>query len=217
MTSGIVEPHDVVLTATQEAALARLVWAATGAAATVAEGGGMVLLCGPAGVGKTTVLERLAAARPGGRTAEVRPLAAWLEVAALPDIVVADDAHEADAVMLADVVSSCRSRAPAAGIVLAGEGRLLTIVTRDPRIERLAGLRAILRPCTLAETRDLLARHGRHCEAVAETIHELSGGIPAVIVRVAALAGILVAGRAGARLEPADIELLHRRLTLAAA
>lgn len=219
-------PHassDVVLTAAQEAALARLACAVTGAVRHGAAAGNASLLCGPAGVGKTTLVHRLVAGLAAGVTAEVRPLAAWLDVttlpdlATLPDVVVADDAHETDAATLAGFVARCAARRPAAGLVLVGEGRLLTLVARDPRIERAIGLRAILRPCTLADTRDLLARHAPHAAGAVQTVHEITGGVPAETIRLAGLAAILAAGRPDGLLEHADVELVHRRLTPACA
>jgi hypothetical protein len=212
------EPHDVartdaVLTAAQEAALARLFCAVTGAVGRGAATGGISLLCGPAGTGKTTLARRLGA----GLATEVRPLAAWLDATTLPDLVVADDAHETDAATLAGFIARCAARRPAAGLVLVGEGRLLTLVSRDPRIERAIGLRAILRPCTPADTRDLLVRHGGHAVAAVQTVHEITGGIAVEIIRLAGLAGILADSRPGGRLEPADIEVVQRRLTPACA
>jgi hypothetical protein len=233
------------LTPSQEAALARLGCAMSGHLNHPEHGDAteeplVVLLCGPPGVGKTTVLRRLATTLAPPLTAEVRTLSAWLDAAALPDIVLADDAHEADAATLAALLGRCRARPAGRRVVLAGEGRLLTLIGRNPRIERTVGLRAVLRPGTLAETRQLLSRieSGRPglplsagalsagalsagspdaCDPVVRTIHEMTGGIAADVVRIAGLAAVLAAASPGRPLGPSDIELLHRRLTLAAA
>jgi len=224
MTAEALQMQSVVptLTAAQEAALARLGCAVTGQATSSGAarggtaGGTVGVLCGPPGVGKTTILERLAAALPPG-TAEIRPVSDWLATPALPVTVLVDDAHATDAVTLAALVARAQARTPAANLVLAGEGRLLTLLARDRRLERAVGIRASLGPCTLAETGRLLAERVADVTAITETVHEITGGITADILRLAALATVLAESRPDQRLEPADVEGVHRRLTLAAA
>lgn len=186
------------------------------------------LLCGPSGTGKTTVLRHLAAdATRGGRSCAGRRLVDWLSepgaIEQLPDIVIADDAHDADAESISRLVSACRSCRPAAAVVLAGEGRLLTLVCRDRRIEQTVGLRATLHPFSHAETRRLLepilpavAASTTFAE-VARTIHEIAAGIPRAALKIADLAAVVAENRADHSLTAADIEAIHRRLTLQAA
>ena len=206
---------------TRRAAVAKLLYA-------VERPGGVALVCGPAGTGKTAVLDGLVDAL--GPRAVRRPLAAWLDAAAagnLPEVVLADDAHSADVPALVAMLEACRAGRPESSLVLAGEGRLLSLVSRDPRLVRAVGLRAVLRPFTEAETRGLLdatlfaggpGRMDPDARAhVARTIHEIAGGIPAVVVRLAELAAVVAAARPDATLADADIEAIHRRLSLHAA
>ena len=205
----------------RRAALARLAYA-------VDRPGCVALLCGPPGTGKTAILDRLAAEI--GRRAERRPLTAWLDgmaTAGLPEIVLADDAHAGDVATLVRLLDAVRSRRPEANLVLAGEGRLLSLVSRDPRLVRAVGLRAVLPPFTAEETRDVLdatlftGRPGRMAagarDDVARTIHEIAAGIPAVVVRLAEFAALVADTRPGADVGPADIEAIHLRLSLQAA
>lgn len=204
----------------RRAAVARLAYA-------VERPGGVALLCGPSGTGKTAVLDALAATADG--RALRRPLAAWLgdPAADLPGIVLADDAHEADVAALVRLLDAVRARRPEASLVLAGEGRLLSLVSRDPRLVRAVGLRAVLRPFTADETEAVLAatlfagRPGRMDRgvrtAVARTIHEIAAGIPATVTRLAEFAALIADARTDGALDPADVETIHRRLSLEAA
>jgi type II secretory pathway predicted ATPase ExeA len=210
--------HDLV--DSRRAAVARLAYA-------VERPGGVALLCGPSGTGKTAVLDALADAMDGRATR--RPLAAWLgdTQAELPEIVLADDAHDADAAALVRLLDAVRARRPEASLVLAGEGRLLSLVSRDPRLVRAVGLRAVLRPFSADETEAVLAatlftsRPGRMaCDAraaIARTIHEIAGGIPATVTRLAEFAALVADTRVDGTLDPADVETIHRRLSLEAA
>ena len=64
-------PAAPTLTPTQQAALAKI-------ACGISQPGGVALLCGPQGVGKTTVLAHLASARQlRSLSVEVRDIAAW--------------------------------------------------------------------------------------------------------------------------------------------
>jgi type II secretory pathway predicted ATPase ExeA len=212
---------DRALVDTRRAAVAKLLYA-------VERPGGVALLCGPAGTGKTVVLEALAATL--GPRAARRSLAGWVESTAtrdLPDVVIADDAHAADVPALVDLMAACRGRRPESSLVLAGEGRLLSLVSRDPRLVRAVGLRAVLRPFTVTETRGLLdatlfaagpgSMDADARASVSRTIHEIAGGIPAAVVRLAELVAVVAAARADGAIADADVEAIHRRLSLQAA
>ncbi|MCE9632474.1 MAG: hypothetical protein K8S94_17450 [Planctomycetia bacterium] len=210
------------LTPTQQAALAKI-------ACGISRPGGVALLCGPQGVGKTTVLAHLASARQlHSLSVEVRDFAAWASVAEsgrrdLPDVVVADDAHLAAEGDIAKLLTTCRVRQPAASVVLAGEGRLLTLVARDSRVEQAIHLRASLRPCTAAESFAILTpamaatAADESLQPALAIIHEIAAGIPAAMLRLAELAAVLAASKPDRAVTPADIETIHRRLSPQAA
>jgi type II secretory pathway predicted ATPase ExeA len=216
------------LTPGQEAAVARV-----GCAVTEADSparGPVVLLCGPIGVGTTTVLHALAAALSGSRSVAMQTAVDWAgqlgQADDLPEVVIADDAHEASCGDLLRLVTAVRGRRPRGRLVLAGEGRLLSIVARDVRIEQAVGMRAILRPFTLAETRDVVAgilppsaatAAGPEVPEAVRRIHEIAAGMPGVVTRIAGQAAVLADSRPGRQLTPADIELVHGRLSLSAA
>ena len=124
------------LTEPQLAALAKV-------ACGIETGAAVALLCGPAGVGKTTVLEQLASdPRLAPDDLPIRDVAAWLSTPGdLPAVLLADDAHLASEHDLAQLLARAKSRRPAAAVILAGQGRLLTLVARDRRIEQ--GLDAV--------------------------------------------------------------------------
>lgn len=207
-----------LLTAGQEAALARLGCVAT-------EPGAVAVLCGPAGAGTTTVVRHLVAALQARHSIEHAPAAWWQSRAdaAWPDVAIVDDAHDTTSGDLGRLLVRARSLRPDGGVVLAGRGRLLTLLAREPDAEAAITLRAVLRSFTAVETRTLLARH-LHAPAptaavlaVAADIHELAGGLPAVALRLGELAGWLAAAHPERPLRAADIETLHRRVSLAAA
>ena len=211
------------LTPSQRAAAAKI-------AAAVDRPGGVALLCGPQGVGKSTVLEAVVEGeRQRGRRVECRDLPAWLQAEApwpgdLPDVVVADAAHRAADGDLTRLLASCRLRASPARLVLAGEGRLLTLVSRDTAVERAIHLRASLRPLALDESRlvvePVLVAAGIDAPASAgiiDVIHEIGGGIPAAMLRLADLAVIVATARPDRSLGHRDIEAIHRRLSPLAA
>ncbi len=210
------------LTPTQHAALAKI-------ACGISRPGGVSLLCGPRGVGKTTVLAQLASARQlHSLSVEIRDFAAWLGMAEsgcpdFPDVVAADDAHLATDGGIAMLLASCRKRQPTARVVLAGEGRLLTLVSRDSRVEQAIHLRASLRPCTLVESVGILAATlgttatDQSVHAAVATIHEIAAGIPAAMLRLAELAVVVAASKPDGTITPADIETIHRRLSPQAA
>lgn len=212
---------DTVLTLGQRAAVARLAFAVESPAA-------VALLCGPPGVGKTLVLTRLAEASAlGGRHCVRHALGAGLPGAAGATpagngILLVDDAHRAATGDLAEMIHLWRCREPRGGIVLAGAGRLLTLISRDVRVERDVVLRAALGPFTLAESRRVVTERGVPPGAdvdddVVRTIHEIAAGIPAQVVRLADLVQVGAAAAPTGRATVADVESLHRRLSPRAA
>ncbi|MFM8414484.1 MAG: hypothetical protein ACKOCX_07140 [Planctomycetota bacterium] len=210
-------PCPMPLTEPQSAALAKLACGVTG-------GEGLALLCGPPGVGKTTVLERLAAdLRALGRLVASADVAGLLEPSASPaDIVIADDAHLADAADLGRLLARCRTAWSGAVLVLAGEGRLLTLLARDPRLSQATRIRAILLPGSLADTAALLERRAvaggmRLDERAVAILHEIAGGTPAGVMRLAELADVVASSRPDGQATAADIEAIHRRLAPQAA
>jgi hypothetical protein len=225
--------HRPHLTGPQAAAVAKLAYAAGQPAA-------VTLLCGPAGVGKTTVLDAIAAdglplgqsvrlvcwsdlrAGLGGLVAERGPAAASGDDS-VPAVLLVDDADRAVAHELVEFVERCRRRHAGMGIVLTGAGRLLTLVASDARLEQAVRLRAALPPFTLAESRRLLAAplavHAAATDgdAVIRTIHEIAGGVPAVSLRLAEMTAMLAAADPRRRLTADDVETIHRRLCVTAA
>ena len=211
------------LTLTQQAAAARVAYC-------LERPGTVALLCGPAGVGKTLVLETIVRSRQPstivparcGIAAAERMLAAE-PPAAVPEMLLVDDAHLARENALGQLIDRYFQRQPAGAVALAGEGRLFSLVARDSRLEQSVSLRATLPPFTLAESRMLiagrLAAAGsiRERDEVARTIHEIAGGIPALVTRLAALVALLAEGSPGRPLVPDDVEAIHRRLCLNAA
>lgn len=206
------------LTAAQRAAVAKL-------ACGCEQAGGIALLCGPGGVGKTTVLAELTKAIGPQRSVGLADTAHWAEAGMLPDVVLVDDAHLADETTLARILQRCRERQPPACLVLAGEGRLFTLLTRDTRLEQAIRIRVALPAFTAAETRGLLEATlavvvGRPvvvAEAPARAVHDISAGGPAAVIRLAELAGIVAAARPDGALSADDIEAIHSRLSPAAA
>lgn len=215
----MIPADDSLLTPTQEAALAKV-------AVACRRPGGVAVLCGPRGVGTSLVLARLAGhAGREGRGIEHRDARAWDGVIAdgrhgLPDVVLADDAHLVGTDVLVRLLEHCRGRRPAAAVVFAGEGRLLTLLSRDSRLEAAVTLRATLRPCCLDESRTIVAatvRTARFDDAAVTTVHEIAAGIPAALRRLVELADIVAASRTDTRVGVGDVEAIHRRLSPLAA
>ena len=206
----------------QQAAIARVAYALETPAA-------VALVCGPPGVGKTLVLVRIAEATAlRGRRCVRRSLRTGLaDVTSVPPqgdaVLIVDDGHEATAGELADVLEAWRRREPRGGVVLAGEGRLLTLVAQDVRIERAVVLRATLGPFTRAESRELVLSRGvspgevDDHDTVVRAIHEIAGGIPARILQLADLVRMVAKAAPAGRITADDVEALHRRLSLQAA
>jgi type II secretory pathway predicted ATPase ExeA len=208
---------SVPLSEPQLAALAKV-------ACGVEAGAGVTLLCGPAGVGKTTVLERLAAdPRLGSDLLSIRDVGAWLSTSGdLPAIVLVDDAHLASDEDLSRLVAIVKSSRPAAAVVLAGQGRLFTLVARERRIEQAVRIRAALLPGSLADTSTLVSAAApadapRFDEQAILAIHEISAGVPGNVVRLAELAGVVAPGLTDGPITADDVEAIHRRLAPQAA
>lgn len=182
---------------------------------------GIVLLCGPSGVGKTTVLEHLASdlqAEDPGCT--IRGIDEWLANDEFPSVVIADDAHTASEADLIRLASRCRARRPAASVVLAGQSRLLTLMARDRRLEQATRLTAALLPGCLDDTASLVRHHAESLQEDEPTIvaiHEIAGGVPAEIVRLLDLAAVVAGSARDGRPSPGLIEMIHRRLSPRAA
>ena len=211
------------LLAVQEAAVAKLAYVAE-------RPGAAAVLCGPPGTGKSFVLAAVARMlEAAGHSCLLIPWPALREAPPRkwPDVLLVDSVDDAGEGELAAVIGRCWSTNPQTRIVLAGAGRLLTLVSRDTRLERHIGLRAVLTPCARVETRrlvaDILAQGSGQAEvsattdAVADTIHEITGGIPADIERLAGLATVLAADRSATQLTPALIQQIHARLAVTAA
>jgi type II secretory pathway predicted ATPase ExeA len=211
------------LLAVQEAAVAKLAYVAEQPAAAA-------VLCGPPGSGKSLVVEALK------QTLEAAGLSCrivlWQALREAPlcdgaDVLLVDAVDDAAEGELATAMSRCWAGNPALRIILVGSGRLLTLVSRDTRLERRLGLRAVLTPCSRGETRRLVADalapghddadESAVTRAVADTIHEITGGIPGDIARLAGLAAVVAADRSAAPLTPAVIERVHGRLAVTAA
>lgn len=184
-------------------------------------GGGITLLVGPAGVGKSTVIEALIADRPA--MAAVRPLEAWLEANPheLPSTLIVDDAHLATETCLASLLVRVRTRRPEAALVLAGQGRLFTLVARDTRLQQAVRIRATLLPGSQSDSRGLaeasLPPNATLGPDAAAAIHEISGGVPAAIVRLTELAAVIATARTDGRVTASDVEAIHGRLSPLAA
>lgn len=208
------------LTLSQQAALARLAYC-------MEQPGAVALLCGPAGVGKTLVLAGVAKSpQLAARGAAVIPFPDWQQesdAARPPAVLLLDDAETArDGELTAAIERFFRQR-PGGAVTLAGEGRLLSLVARDRRLEQMVSLRAVISPFTLDETRMLVAARLAAAgglderDQVARTIHEIAAGIPAAVTRIVDLAAVVVEASPGRPLVPDDIEAIHRRLSLQAA
>jgi type II secretory pathway predicted ATPase ExeA len=193
------------LTRSQGAALARLRYGL--------EGPGIVLLVGAAGVGKSLLLAHLAAELAAAGQAPCTPLDPDSLLADRPAAGRAwlvDDAHTLPAATLAALAEGDGP------VVLAGRGRLLSLVAREGRVGARVRLRAVVPPFSLDDSRLLVV--GRLAavggpppgEDAVRVLHEIAAGIPAVLARMVDLAALFVAE--GRRLSSADVEAIHRRL-----
>lgn len=191
--------------------------AAAKVACAVARPGGVAVVCGPRGVGKTAVVAAALADHAVDRVDWLRPVDGGLDTPPGKAIIlVVDDAHEADTTGLTQLVVSCQSRRMPPSLVLAGEGRLLTLLSRDPRLERAVDLRATVHPFTATETCSIVTGvlgDAAGSADVIQTIHEITAGIPAAIVRLAEFVRLLP----DEEITGAAVEALHRRLSVQAA
>lgn len=189
----------VTLTESQLAALARLHHA-------IRERTAAAVLVGPAGSGKSTVL------------AQLEPL-----VAGQPHRLV-DDAHLLSPQAVEEIAREVAGgRGPT--VILAGQGRLLSLVARDTRLESAICLRAVVAPMRRQESRALattILAGGEIAKPCAtsdafDTLHEIAGGMPRGVVSLARLARLLLEQEPTTPLDSMHIESLHRRLGLTAA
>ncbi len=229
----------------QQAAAARLLYA-------VRQQQGVAVLCGPGGTGVSTVLDHVAnelesaglsTIRVSGRNLVVDQLADLRSVrtnqsadraisfaglregkagSAAPVLLV-DDGHGCEASQLAEFVATIQASLPSAAIVLAGRGRLLTLLAREQELQEQVLLRAVLPPWALPETaafvreRFAAARVPVSDDALLTTMHEIAAGIPQAIVRLVETAVLIAKAHPAHLLRRVDVEQMHDRLSLAAA
>jgi len=213
-------PDEPPLVAAQQAAVARL--------RDVVDRGGVAVLCGPAGSGKTMLLQRLARQQAAGGLRRcgcvtLRQLADGAP-GLPPSLLLVDDAHAAaSASELARIADGILRSAEPAAAVLAGEGRLLTLLARQPDLEQRVRLRAVLPPWRETETASLAAAclpelmQHPDWEQLSGRLHELAAGIPRQTVRLIETVRMVLAAEPGHRLTVDDLETFHRRLSLLAA
>ena len=220
VTTDLSLPSEPLLVAAQQAAMARLRDAICR--------GGVAVLCGPAGSGKTMLLTRLASEQAAvtGRPSGPYPLRQLVDN---PDngpqrVALIDDAHAAvDAAQLRRVVDSIERLTTSTAVVLAGEGRLLTLLMRQPDLEQRVRLRAVLPAWSESESVSLITSALPAMMARAEgprlasRMHELAAGIPRQLVRLIDTVGMVLAAEPGHDLSVDDLETFHRRLFLQAA
>lgn len=226
------DPLEELLTGSQLAAAARLVHAVVDGAI-VDPACGLAVLVGPAGVGKTLVLERVAArlptpagivgCRPGEDLSGLSQASPPAGGAPAP-VLVLDDAHrltDAGLRALEALLGPRGNREKKAStdrgyqaVICAGRGRLLTLLTRRVGLASQVSLRATICPMTVEETGRLVARVGGLTEAgLVRRMHELTGGVPRAILRLCGIADVV--GTAG--LGPDEFEAIQRRSSLPAA
>jgi type II secretory pathway predicted ATPase ExeA len=213
-----IDPSARRPTVGQDVAVARIEYA-------LAEPGGVAVLCGPAGAGVSTVLQlvwqRCAVARGGliaGSAAEARQLIECRRTAS--GVILVDDAHLAAEGELDRLVTIALAEPRLDGVVLAGQGRLLSLLHRSPRLDARVRIRAVLRPLTEEETAVIVRGRlpGLDCSPGAiRALHEIAAGILAEVVRLVDLAAVVGATDTARGIEAHDIEAIHCRLVTGAA
>jgi len=199
-----------------EAAVARLLHAI--------DVGGLAVLCGPPGTGKTFVLDELAGRAAAAGHTVLRAAAAVTEAVGEAVLLVdAADAARDPSELRQLAAGSGRDRHAASHrcVILAGAGRLLTLVARDAQLREAVRLRGVLRPWRFEETHRYAQTRPTVAEALdgeaMRTLHELAAGVPRMVVRLLETAAVVLRGHPGRRLMAADIESFHRRLFIDAA
>jgi len=138
-------------------------------------------------------------------------------------VLLVDDGHGCEASQLAEFVATIQASLPSAAIVLAGRGRLLTLLAREQELQEQVLLRAVLPPWALPETaafvreRFAAARVPVSDDALLTTMHEIAAGIPQAIVRLVETAVLIAKAHPAHLLRRVDVEQMHDRLSLAAA
>lgn len=211
---------DMQLLSSQEIAKAKLLYA-------MEKECPAAILCGPSGTGKTFMLQLLIDdLKSIGHVGRVIP---WLTLretilSEQLDVLVIDSIDDADESELGSVIYRCRNTTPRVRFILVGTGRLLTLISRDQSLEKQIGLRAALTSCTQSETHELVAgilptdsfRGVRNIKSVADTIHEITGGIPRDIMKLAKLAAVVAMNHPDG-LSSDIVEQIHWKLDLSAA
>ncbi len=230
LASGGDPTVGVDLTKPQQAALARLLYA-------VRQPGGMAVLCGPGGTGVTTLLTQLSEDLLAAGSSVVRlscrdfkhnltPQAPAFVRGGRPaahQVFLLDDAHLVDAAALADLVAGLQAESEARGIVLAGRGRLLTLIAREQDLQQQVLLRAVVPPWTPSETEAYVCDRltttgvGGWAAAVPLTVHEIAAGIPRMVQRLVESVLLVAVTHPDHTLSCDDVERMDERLSLAAA
>lgn len=211
-------PRTFEPSASQRVAEARLVYA-------LEEPGGMAVLCGPGGTGVTTVLTAVWR-RCGGSTggllacsaAEARELLALRRPSG--GVLLVDDCHLAAEGELVRLTEVALGESRCDGVVLGGQGRLLTLLQRSPTLAGRVRLRAVLGTFTAAETAALVRRRIATAvctDAALRAIHEISGGVAGDVIRLADLVSAVAMAEPTRPVDGADVEVIHGRLLAEAA
>ena len=221
--------HPCPSAGNQQTAVARLLYA-------VRQPGSLAVLSGPGGTGVTTVLGRLAADLEqagqrvqwlSGRNPNRTNYSAWSSSrtgdAGQPPVLLLDDAHVVGTGVLTACLQQCGEVAPTASVVLAGRGRLLTLLARERDLGERIRLRAVLRAWTVDETEEMVASRlaaagvDQYEAGVPSLIHAIAAGIPQAIGHLLETVLLVAKTQPQHRLRCEDIERMHERLSLAAA
>ncbi|MGA0039291.1 MAG: hypothetical protein ACO3NZ_05545, partial [Pirellulales bacterium] len=139
-------------------------------------------------------------------------------------LTIVDDAHKTyDGAELAEVVEAGLVQQAHAAVVLVGEGRLLTLLARQPDLEQRVDLRAPLKPWGLQDTRLLTSRllpgfgGMPDADSLCLRIHELAAGIPRQLMRLIETVAMVRSAEPKHLVTVDDLETFHRRLFVQAA